>query len=77
MVAVGLTCVTPLAAADVKDPGVMATLVAPVVDQPSVVLPPAPIVVGLAEKELMMGRVSTLTVTDAFVDPAALVAINV
>jgi hypothetical protein len=75
--AVGLTVVSPLAAADVNDPGEMATLVAPVVAQPSVVVPPAPMVVGLAVKELMMGRFTTLTVALAVTDPPALVAVKV
>lgn len=77
VVAAGLTDVVPLAATDVNDPGVMATLAAPVVDQPRVLLPPVPMVAGLAVKELMMGSVRMLTVTDAVVEPAELVAVSV
>lgn len=77
VVAAGLTVISPLAAAEANDPGEMATLVAPVVAQPRVLLPPVPMVVGLAAKELMIGNVSKLTVTDAVDDPAELVAVNV
>jgi hypothetical protein len=40
---------------DVKDPGVMARLVAPVVAQLSVLLAPELMLVGAAEKELIVG----------------------
>jgi hypothetical protein len=73
----GVTVVSPLAAADVNDPGEMETLVAPVVAQPSVELPPAPMVAGLAVNELMMGRFTTLTVAVAVTDPPEFVAVNV
>lgn len=72
---VGLTLVEPLADVDVKAPGVMATLVAPVVDQLSV-LEPELMLVGLAVNELITGRLPTVTVTAAVVDPAALVAVR-
>ena len=55
VVAVGLTVVDPLADAEVKVPGVMATLVAPVVDQLSVVLAPETMVASLAVKEVIAG----------------------
>ena len=51
----GLTLVEPLAADEVKLPGVIATLVAPVVDQESVLLDPAFMLAGLALNELMVG----------------------
>lgn len=55
VVADGLNDIVPLAELDVKVPGVMATLVAPVVDQLSVLLAPEVMLVGLAEKEVMVG----------------------
>jgi len=58
--AVGLTLVEPLADADVNVPGVIATLVAPVVTQLSVLLAPELIAVGLAENELTPGAVPLL-----------------
>jgi hypothetical protein len=61
---VGLTLVEPLAFDEVKVPGVMAMLVAPVVDQDKVLLEPEFMVVGLAVKELMVGEpCAALTVT--------------
>jgi hypothetical protein len=78
VVAVGLTLVEPLAEVDVKVPGVMETLVAPVVDQLSVLLEPELMLVGLAVKELSVGGVcflpGTVTTTLAVVEPARLVA---
>ena len=47
--------VVPLADADVNVPGVMATLVAPVAAQLSVLLAPEFMLVGFAEKELIVG----------------------
>ena len=40
---------------DVKDPGVMATLVAPVAAQPSVLVAPEVMLVGVAAKEVIVG----------------------
>ena len=79
VVAVGLTLVEPLANVDVKVPGVMAILVAPVVAQLSVLLEPEVILVGLAVNEPMVGfsAVVTVTVSVDVVEPAALVAVNV
>jgi hypothetical protein len=77
VVVVGLTLVVPLAEAEVKVPGVMATLVAPVVDQLSVLLEPEVMLVGLAVNAVITGRPVTVTVTVAVVDPAALVAVSV
>ena len=51
----GLTLVEPLAKVDVNVPGVMATLVAPVVAQLSVLLTPELMVVGLALKDVIAG----------------------
>jgi len=63
---------------DVNVPGVMAMLVAPVVAQLSVLLEPAVILAGLAEKELIVGLlVFTVTVSVEVVEPAALVAVSV
>ena len=80
MVAVGLTVVEPLAAADVNVPGVMAILVAPVTVQLNVLLAPELMQVGLAVKELMVGLLAwavTVTVAVDVVEPAAFVAVNV
>jgi hypothetical protein len=63
VVAVGLTVVEPVAFAEVKVPGVMAMLVAPEVDQDSVLLEPELTVVGLAVKELIVGAPGLPTVT--------------
>jgi len=52
---VGLTFVEPLAEVDVKVPGVMVMVVAPLVAQLSLLLAPEFIVVGLAEKVEMAG----------------------
>ncbi len=75
----GLTLVEPLAEVDVKEPGVTATLVAPVVDQLRVLLEPELILVGLAANELMTGRLWAATVTVAFdvTEPAEFVAVSV
>jgi len=76
---VGLTLVEPVADVDVKVPGVMAILVAPVVAQLSVLLEPEVILVGLAVKELMVGLLGVFTVTISVdvVEPTALVAVRV
>jgi hypothetical protein len=79
VVAVGLTLVEPLADVDVKVPGVMAILVAPVVAQLSVLLEPETMLAEFAVNELMVGFVGVVTVTVSVdvVEPAALVAVNV
>lgn len=74
---VGLTLVEPLADAEVNEPGVMATLVAPVVAQLSVLLEPELMLVGLAVNEVITGKLETVTVTVAVVEPAVLVAVRV
>jgi hypothetical protein len=81
-VAVGLTSVEPLAEVEVKLPGVMAMLAAPVVTQLRVLLEPELMVVGLAVKEVMVGSVPadevvTVTVAVAVAEPLALVAVSV
>jgi hypothetical protein len=53
---VGLTLVEPLADADVKVPGVMATLAAPAVAQFNVLLAPELMLVGFAPKDVICGR---------------------
>jgi hypothetical protein len=79
VVAVGLTLVDPLADADVKLPGVIAMLVAPLVDQLSVLLAPELMLVGLALNELIVGACCAFTVTVAVdvADPFAFVAVSV
>jgi len=79
VVAVGLTLVDPLADVDVKLPGVMARLAAPVVVQISVLLEPDVMLVGFAVKELIAGLLAVVTVTVAVdvVDPVELVAVSV
>ena len=77
MVAVGLTAVEPLAAVEVKVPGVMAMLVAPVVTQLRALLDPEFMDAGLAVKEVMTGSVLTVTVAVAVTEPAVLVAVSV
>jgi hypothetical protein len=55
VVAVGLTVVEPLAAAEVNVPGVMAILVAPITVQLNVLLAPELMPVGFAVKEIIAG----------------------
>jgi flagellar biosynthesis protein FliR len=71
--------VEPLADVEMNVPGVMAMLVAPVVDQLSVLLEPEEILAGLALKELTTGLLAAFTVTVAVdvVEPAVLVAVSV
>jgi hypothetical protein len=79
VVTVGLTLVEPLADVDVNVPGVMATLVAPVVVQLRVLLEPDVMLVGFAEKESIVGLFVPFMVT-VRVDvagPAALLAVSV
>jgi hypothetical protein len=79
VVAVGLTVVEPLADADVNVPGVMAILVAPLVDQLSALLEPEAILAGLDVKELIVGTLPAFTVTVCVdvTEPAASVALKV
>ena len=65
---------------EVNVPGVMATLVAPLVDQLSVLLEPEFMLPGSAANELIVGLLpvlSIVTVSVAVVEPAALVAVRV
>jgi hypothetical protein len=81
VVAVGLTLVEPLADVEVKEPGEMVMLVAPLVIQPSVLLEPEVMLEGLAMKELIVGLlelfVFTVTVTVELAEPDELVAVSV
>jgi hypothetical protein len=80
VVAVGLSVADPFAAAEVKVPGVMAMLVAPLVVQLRVLVEPEVMVVGLAMKELIVGLLGgalTVTVAVDVTEPAALVAVSV
>jgi hypothetical protein len=79
-VAVGLTLVEPVAEVEVKVPGVIATLVAPVVAQLSVLLEPELIAAGLAVKEVIAGlpeAAVTVTVAVEVAEPEELVAVRV
>jgi hypothetical protein len=69
----------PVAEVDAKVPGVMVMVAAPVVTQLSVLMPPKPMPVGLAVKELIFGRPGseTFTVTVATVEPEVFVAVSV
>lgn len=75
----GLTLVEPLADVEVKVPGVMVILVAPVVTQLNPLLEPELMLVGLAVNELMVGfdGVVTVTVAVAVVEPDGFVAVSV
>ena len=79
VVAVGLTLVEPVADAEVNVPGVIAMLVAPVVDQSNVLLEPEAMLGGVAVNEEIVGLVAALTVTVTLdvVEPVALVAVSV
>ncbi len=79
VVAVGLTLVEPLAKLEVNVPGVIAMLAAPVVAQLSVLLEPEVMLVGLAEKEVIVGLLVPfmVTVSVAVAGPAAFVAVSV
>lgn len=58
MVTDGFTVVEPVADVEVKPPGAMAMLVAPVVTQVSVTAEPDSTLLGLAVNELMDGLVA-------------------
>ena len=60
-------------------PGVIATRIAPVVVQLSLLLLPELMLAGPAAKELITGKVATCTaiVTVVFTEPAELVAVSV
>lgn len=79
MVVDGLTFVEPVADEEVKFPGAMEIVVAPLVDQFSVLLEPEAMVEGLAVNELMVGADPAPTVTVVFMvfEPEAFVAVRV
>jgi hypothetical protein len=71
--------VDPLAMVDVNDPGVIDTLVVPLVDHVSLVLVPPSMIAGFATNELIFNceAVTTVTVSVAVLEPFALVAVIV
>lgn len=71
--------VVPFAEVDVKLPGVIATLVAPDVDQFSALALPGAMLEGLAVNELIEGKLGDVTVTVAVAvdEPAPFVAVSV
>ena len=76
----GLTLVEPLAEVEVNVPGVIASVVAPLVAQLRLLLDPALILVGFAENELIVGLLPTaftVTVTCIVDEPVAFVAVKV
>ena len=79
VVEVGATVVEPLADVELRPPGVMEILVAPVVDQLKVLVEPEVMLEGLAVKELIDGLLGVFTVTVSVdvVAPVALVAVRV
>ena len=81
MVADGDTLVEPLAAVEVKPPGLIAMLVAPLVTQLRVLLVPAVMLEGLAINEVMVGfgspDVVTVTAAPLVTVSAPLLAVNV
>jgi hypothetical protein len=79
VVAVGLTLVEPVADVEVNVPGVIAMLVAPVVDQSNILLEPEAMLGGVAVNKEIVGLVAALTVTVTVdvVEPVALVAVSV
>jgi hypothetical protein len=71
VVTVGLRATEPLAETDAKVPGVIVMLVAFAVVQLSVVLAPAMMAAGLAEKEEMVGAGASAMVGNGVVQPAS------
>jgi hypothetical protein len=69
VVAVGLNVIVPLTAVDAKFPGVTVTLVAPEAAQFNVVLVPATISAGLAEKDVIDGAATCGMVGKGVVQP--------
>jgi hypothetical protein len=68
----------PLAAVEVKLPGVIVTLVASVAAKASVLLDPVVMLAGLAVNEVIFGiGAVTVTVREDFIEPAAFVAVSV
>jgi hypothetical protein len=78
VVVVGVTESDPLADVEVKLPGVIETLVAPVVLKASVLLEPDAMLAGLAVNEVIVGSGAvTVTVAVAVTEPAESVAVSV
>ena len=81
VVTVGLTLVEPLTKVEVKVPGVIAMLVAPLVVQASVLLEPKTMLVGFAPNVLIVGLPGgfavTVTVAVDVFEPTELVAVSV
>jgi hypothetical protein len=80
VVADGVTLVEPLAAAEVKPPGLIAMLVAPLETQLSVLFAPALILAGLAINDVIAGfapGATTVTVVALVTEPALFVAVSV
>jgi hypothetical protein len=78
VVTVGITTSLPLAAVDVKVPGVMVKLDAPVAEKASVLLHPDGMLDGLEVNETYFGTpTTTVTVTVAVTEPAEFVAVSV
>jgi hypothetical protein len=78
VVVVGVTESDPLADVEVKLPGVIETLVAPVVLKASVLLEPDAMLAGLAVNEVIVGSGGvTVTVAVAVTEPAESVAVSV
>jgi hypothetical protein len=80
VVADGDTLVEPLAATEVNPPGLIATLVAPLETQLSVLLAPALILAGLAINDVIAGFVpgaTTVSVVALVTEPALFVAVSV
>jgi hypothetical protein len=80
VVAGGITLVEPLAEVEEKPPGLMPMLVAPVVAQLSVLLPPAVMLARFALNELIAGfgfAAVTVTLVVLVTEPALLVAVSV
>lgn len=72
MVALGVTVVEPFAIVDVKPPGLMPMLVAPLALQLSMLLAPALMADGVASNELIVG-IAGVTGLDGFDVPAQFV----
>jgi hypothetical protein len=79
VVASGLTFVVPLAEVDANVPGVIVSVAAPEVAQLSMLIAPKAMPVGLAVKEMIVGRFGavTVTLTNAITDPVLFVAVSV
>jgi len=80
VVAVELTGVEPFGDVEVKEPGLIAMAVAPVVAQLNLLLEPDLMLVGLATKEMIVGFADpevTVTVAVEVTEPVEFVAVSV